>query len=232
MRSSRSFNERYFKKLSGKVLLLLLAFIGALAIFGIVIHEVVWEREDAADNRIFASLAPLTEPTLTSFMKNVTYCASSTFLQIAYGVLVLYHLLQKNWKRAVEIGIIGVGGYLINYAMKISFQRPRPPHPLIDPLHNFSFPSGHATSAFIFYGLLVYLISKTRIPEALKYTAGTLLISFALLIGFSRVYLRVHYPSDVLAGLCIGLAWLALCIGLMERLKKKSDQEEMTQRAA
>ncbi|RYZ24542.1 MAG: phosphatase PAP2 family protein [Chitinophagaceae bacterium] len=225
MRNSKGFLRRYLEKLSGSVLLLLLLFVGALGFFVYIMHEVLWEKEEEIDLAVFAFLAPHRDPGLTAFMKSITYCASSTFLQIGYGILVLSYLLQKNWKRAVEIGVVGIGGYAINYFMKLSFQRQRPPGPLIDPLHNFSFPSGHATSAFIFYGLLVYLISKTKLPRPYKYGSGVLLIAFALLIGFSRVYLRVHYASDVVAGLCIGAAWLLLAIGLMERLKKKSDRE-------
>ena len=105
----------------------------------------------------------------------------------------------------------------------MSFRRVRPPNPLIDGLENFSFPSGHATSAFIFYGLLTYLVWKTEIPKLYKYIIGAILITFSLLIGFSRIYLRVHYPSDVLAGICIGFAWLILTVWLFERLKRKSD---------
>ncbi|WP_165871424.1 phosphatase PAP2 family protein [Flaviaesturariibacter flavus] len=188
-------------------------------------HEVLWKKEVQADQLVFTYLAPRRDDGLTAFMKAVTYCASGTFLQIAYSILVLNYLLRRNWKRAVEVGVIGIGGYVINFFMKDAFQRQRPPGPLIGPLHNFSFPSGHATSAFIFYGLLVYLIFKTKIPRPYKYVAAVLLPAFALLIGFSRVYLRVHYASDVVAGLCIGLAWLLLAIGLMERLKKRSDRE-------
>ena len=110
--------------------------------------------------------------------------------------------------------------------MKLFFQRVRPPDPLIAPLQNFSFPSGHATSAFIFYGLLAYLIWKTDLNRTYKYLIATVLIIFSLLIGFSRVYLRVHYPSDVVAGFCIGFSWLVVTISLFTRLKKKADVEE------
>lgn len=158
-------------------------------------------------------------------MKMVTYCASSTFLQIGYGMLAASYLLRKDWKRAMEIATIGLGGFVVNYVMKLSFKRVRPPDPLIEQLHNFSFPSGHATSAFIFYGLLAYLLWKTNLPKALKLVFGILLILFSLLIGFSRIYLRVHYPSDVLAGFCIGFAWLLLTIYLFERLKKQAGKE-------
>ncbi|WP_121355982.1 phosphatase PAP2 family protein [Flavisolibacter nicotianae] len=206
---------------------LLALFAGALFLFAFVAHEVLWEKEEAVDNSIFNFLsAHVISDGLTGFMKTVTYFASATFLQIAYGCLFILYLALKNIKRAFEIAAIGVGGFLVNYLMKLSFHRIRPAHPLIDPLNNFSFPSGHATSAFILYGLLSYLIWKTDIPKPFKYLICAILILFSLLIGFSRVYLRVHYPSDVVAGFCIGFAWLLLTIYLFERLKKKSDAEQ------
>lgn len=227
MQSSRSFLRSYLKKLPINLLVLVVLFSGALLFFVLVVHETLWEKEEQVDNYILGFLsAHVISNHLTGFMKAVTYFASATFLQIAYGCLFVLYLLMKNLKRAFEIASIGIGGFLINYVMKVSFRRIRPPHPLIDPLHNFSFPSGHATSAFIFYGLLAYLLWKTELPRPVKYIAGTLLILFSLLIGFSRIYLRVHYPSDVAAGFCIGFAWLLLSIYIMEKLKKKTGRQQ------
>jgi membrane-associated phospholipid phosphatase len=69
---------------------------------------------------------------------------------------------------------------------------------------------------------------KTNISYAYKLTLGSILILFSLLIGFSRVYLRVHYPSDVVAGFCLGFGWLLLCIVLLERLKKETHIEQVS----
>ena len=224
MHSTNTFNKQYFKKLSIGIIILLILFAAAIFFFVYIKHEVISEKEDGADMKFFAFLsANVISDNLTGFMKGVTYFASAMFLQMVYGALVLFYLLRKNWKRAVEIAAIGVGGFVVNYVMKLSFHRLRPPNPLIDKLENFSFPSGHATSAFIFYGLLTYLVWKTKIPKLYKYIIGTTLILFSLLIGFSRIYLRVHYPSDVLAGICIGFAWLILSVWLFEKLKKKSE---------
>ena len=226
MQSTKTFNKRYFKKLPLSLIILLTLFAAAIFFFVFIMHEVLWDKENAADNRVFSFLsANVISDNLTGLMKGVTYFASATFLQIAYGALVLLYLLLKKWKRALEIAVIGIGGFVVNYFMKLSFHRLRPPNPLIDKLENFSFPSGHATSAFIFYGLLTYLVWKTEILKLYKYIIGTILILFSFLIGFSRVYLRVHYPSDVLAGICIGFAWLILTVWLFEKLKKKSDHE-------
>ena len=226
MQSTKTFNKKYFKKLPLGITVLLILFAAAIFFFVFIVHEVLWEKEEVADNLMFAFLSTnVISDNLTGFMKGVTYFASATFLQIAYGALMLIYLLFQNWKRALEIAAIGFGGFVVNYLMKLSFHRLRPPNPLIDKLENFSFPSGHATSAFIFYGLLTYLVWKTRIPKFYKFIIGTMLILFSLLIGFSRIYLRVHYLSDVLAGICIGFAWLILTVWLFEKLKKKSDTE-------
>jgi membrane-associated phospholipid phosphatase len=227
MQSSKSFTESYLKKLPLGLSILLVLFAGALVSFAYVAHEVLWEKEEVFDQYIFNALsAHLIRPHLTSLMKGITYFASASFLQIAYAALFLLYFFSKNRKRALEIAGIGIGGFVVNYCMKLSFQRTRPPHPLMDPLQNFSFPSGHATSGFIFYGLLAYLVWKTSIPKVYKYLAVGTLILFSLLIGFSRVYLRMHYPTDVIAGFCIGFAWLLFSIYIMERMKKKTDKEQ------
>lgn len=226
MQSSNTFTKKYFNKLPLGLTILFILFACAIILFTYIMHEVLWAEEVKSDRRIFSFLAAnMINPGTTEFMKGVTYFASSTFLKIAYGVLIIIYLFRKDWKRSVEIGIIGLGGFLVNYLMKISFHRPRPDNPLIDKLHNFSFPSGHATSAFIFYGLIAYITWKSSIPKGYRLLLAFLLISFALLIGFSRVYLRVHYPSDVMAGFCIGFAWLVFTIWLFEKLKKKADKE-------
>jgi membrane-associated phospholipid phosphatase len=225
LRTDRFITE-YLKKLSGGAGLLLVLFIGSIILFGYVAHEVFLDQEEAFDQRAFHYLGKyVVSPGLTGFMKAITWCASKTFLQIAYGVVVLIYLFRKDWKRAAEIGVIGLGGFIINFVMKLSFQRDRPSDPMIDPLRNFSFPSGHATSGFIFYGLLAYLVWKSALPEWLRVTIISLLIIFSLTIGFCRVYLRMHYATDVIAGFAIGLSFLLFAIWMMEKFKERTDFE-------
>lgn len=226
MKSSSSFLKRYLRKLSGWLPLLLLLFLGAIFLFGLITHEVLLEEEEAVDHSIFKFLAQnLVTPTRTRFMEGVTFFASAHFLQVAYPLLGAVYLLGKDWKRALEVSVIGLGGYAVNYFMKWIFQRSRPADPLTEPLSNYGFPSGHAMSGFIFYGLLAYLVWKTHWPRGYKIAVAAALLLFSGLIGFSRVYLRLHYASDVVAGFCIGFAWLSLCILVLERLKKKTAVE-------
>jgi membrane-associated phospholipid phosphatase len=226
MKSTRPFVRSYFQKLPLRLAVALIVFIGTLLLFVFLVHEVLWQKEEAVDHQVFSFFdTHILSDDVTPLMKGVTYLASSTFLQISYALLVVFYLSRKELKRAVEISVLGLGGFLINYVMKLSFQRPRPADPLIEPLKNFSFPSGHATSAFIFYGLLAYLLWKTKMNQAAKLLLACVLLLLSILIGFSRVYLRLHYFSDVIAGFCIGFAWLMLAIYVFETLKKKTSRE-------
>jgi membrane-associated phospholipid phosphatase len=225
LKSSRKFVESYSKKLSLWIVVVITLFAAALISFTYISHEIFLDKEEQLDHQFFKILSPHINSPLTNVMEIITYGASSRFLQIGYALLVIGYLTKKNWKRAIEIAVIGLGGFVINYFMKLSFQRQRPADPLIEPLQNFSFPSGHATSGFIFYGLLVYLLWKSKLKQVYKYIFGAILLLIALLIGFSRIYLKLHYLSDVVAGFCIGFAWLAVAVWMMEKLKKKSDVE-------
>ena len=226
MQSTKQFTLRYLKKLPLGLLVVLALFAGVLFSFGYIIHEVIWEQENAADQHSYEFIEQnILSDGLTPIMKEVTWFASARFMQIAYLALILLYVIMRDWKRSIEITVIGLGGFAVNYFMKLWFARERPPGPLIDRLYNFSFPSGHATSALIFYGLCTYLLWKSKIPKVWKWVSAVILFLFSLLIGFSRVYLRVHYASDVLAGFCVGSAWLILIIFILEKLKKKSDKE-------
>lgn len=227
MKSSNTFIRQYVRKLSLWVVVLLVLFFGALWLFGAIVDEVIWEREEEIDHYVFSLLSRhVIDDGLTPLMEGVSFFASATFLQVAYPVLVILYLLQKDWKRSIEIGVVGLGGHAVNVFMKWLFKRPRPEDPLLaETLSHYGFPSGHSMSAIVFYGLLIYLIWKTGLALPYKYVVGFLLLLFCLLIGFSRVYLRVHFLSDVVAGYCIGFAWLVLSTVLMGWLKRRSGED-------
>ena len=145
-------------------------------------------------------------------MEGLTFLGSSTFLLPAYILLIIFYLYKKQRRRSIEILLIGALGILLNYLLKLFYHRTRPTGPLISPLQSFRFPSGHAMSAFIFYGLLTYLVLNTQLTRIYKLIATIFFIALALAVAFSRVYLRVHYPSDVIAGFCLGLSWFSFAI--------------------
>lgn len=116
----------------------------------------------------------------------------------------LIALWRGSRGRAVWLALVVIGGTLLNLALKQVFAAPRPdllPH--LDIVHTYSFPSGHAAGNMVFFGALAMLAIRRD-----AYVAAGLAV---LLIGVSRVWLGVHWPSDVLAGWIEGLGWLALC---------------------
>lgn len=132
-------------------------------------------------------------------------------------LVALFYALRREWLHTVLLIVAVVGGELLNAILKNIFVRPRPifTDPIVNAA-NASFPSGHAMQSLILYGLLTYFALQS-IPIAWKRSA--LIIGAAmliLLIGFSRLYLGVHYFSDVIGGYTAGTVWLTTCITAMD----------------
>ncbi|SHL48384.1 phosphatase PAP2 family protein [Hymenobacter psychrotolerans] len=144
-------------------------------------------------------------PALTSVVHFVTFFASLPFLAPA-GVLLPAALRWRGRKReALELLLAVAGSAILNQLLKMHFQRPRPTTALLAQL-GLSFPSGHAMIGMALYGCLAWLLWRHgRHP-----VWGLLLLLWAVLIGLTRVYLQVHYATDVLAGFAAGLLWLIL----------------------
>jgi len=103
--------------------------------------------------------------------------------------------------------------------LKQLFQRKRPLSPLLKAAKGLSFPSGHAIMAVTFYGLMIYILQHSITIDWLKWFAIILVIALIISIGFSRIYLRVHYASDVAAGFIIGLLWLLISLAVLKWLE-------------
>lgn len=203
----------YYRSLSPKIIISLLFFIASLFVLAQITDEIVLEKEEDIDLLVFKIFKThIVKAHLTEFMATVTNFAAVNFMIGATALLIIVLLFTKNYKKALFTAVTLLGGLLLIAGMKFGFERPRPPYPLLHKEETFSFPSGHATFSFIFYGTLAYFIWLTDILKSWKYIIMTLLVCFSLLIGLSRIYLRVHYASDVLAGFCLGYSWLFLMI--------------------
>lgn len=139
------------------------------------------------------------------------------------GVLVLvtcgvatYLILERKRHAALLLVVATSTGLVISQLAKLGFARPRPDlEPVSTIVMTASFPSGHSTMAAIVYLTCGVLIASYRQRRFVKTYVIVLAAMLSLLVGFSRVYLGVHWPSDVLAGLCLGAAWALLCwVGL------------------
>ncbi len=198
-------------------------FILCLILFFWLAREVLPGKELKFDSRAFAWADERASPSLTEFIKGVTFLASRNFITGAGLMLIGYFLFVKKHKwYSLKIPVIAVGSISLNLILKYLFNRPRPLVPHLVESYGLSFPSGHAMISASFYGLLIYLVWKNVEVPAWRFLLITLLVLLILCIGFSRVYLHVHYATDVLAGLAAGLGWVILANFLLSRMEKFS----------
>ena len=145
-------------------------------------------------------------------VRDFTSLGSTTVLTVVTLLAVGYLAMDGKRAAALFVLLAVTGGGILSFALKIGFDRPRPS--LVDHLvdvHTLSFPSGHAMGSAVTYLTLGVLIVRTENKRRIKvYVLGVALM-LTLLIGLSRIYLGVHWPTDVLAGWCAGSAWALLC---------------------
>jgi undecaprenyl-diphosphatase len=151
-------------------------------------------------------------PTLTHAMRGVTRLGEAWFL-IPLGLLLAAILVRRGRTRsAIALASAAVGAEVWVQMLKAIVQRVRPdaffglPQP-----ENYSFPSGHAMTSACFYGALAAILAAGSARKAVYWAGG---VAAPLLIGFSRVYLGVHYPTDVLAGYAAAIVWLTIIFHL------------------
>jgi undecaprenyl-diphosphatase len=156
-------------------------------------------------------------PGLTTFMREMTYLGTGSVVMVVVGVaaLFLWHTEHKHSARLLLASTLG--GIILNNSLKLLFHRDRPSvFEWGTPTASSSFPSGHAMSATVVYGTVAYLVArlqKHRVSRVLTLTGAFILI---LTICFTRLYLGVHYPSDVLGGIVVGLGWAGFCMATLE----------------
>jgi membrane-associated phospholipid phosphatase len=155
------------------------------------------------------------------WVEGVTFLASRNCITALALALIGYFLvLRRHRWYTLLVPVVALGSITLNLLLKLTYQRPRPLLPLVSAA-GLSFPSGHAMISASFYGLLIYLVqTHIRRHPRLRWVLTGLLAALILLIGLTRVYLRVHYASDVLAGFAAGLVWLVVAIPLLSRMER------------
>lgn len=147
-------------------------------------------------------------PAVTNIMKAITLFGGPGIL---FGtiVIVIGLLAYKRNKRSVVFLSLMITGVILNVLLKFLFARERPSDARLVDEYFYSFPSGHAMNSFIFYGSIAYMFFHYTRDRVLGIAVSVALSILILLIGISRIYLGVHYPSDVLAGYLAGAWWFA-----------------------
>jgi len=211
--------------LIGSIAILLL-----LVVFMKLASEVFEGETQGFDRQILLALrdpADLAHPIgprwMLSAALDITALGSATVLGLTVFAVAGFLLLQGLWRRALFVTAASLGGWFLNSSLKQLFQRPRPdvvPH--LREAMSLSFPSGHAlTSAAVYLtlGALSMHIAQRRLTKV--YCISMAMLATAM-VGVSRIYLGVHYPTDVLAGWLIGLSWALMCWMIERSLERRA----------
>ncbi|MGI8992233.1 MAG: phosphatase PAP2 family protein [Bryobacteraceae bacterium] len=202
---------------------LLLAVLSVL--FFAWLGEEVLENDTARfDDRVRALVHSEAKPGLTEAMKVTSDVGSPIAVSVlTLAVFAIFWRLRKR-RDAVLLAAAVLGASIVDYALKVSFHRVRPvpffslPTPL-----TFSFPSGHSMLAFCFYTALAYLLCSHIAAAGKRVAIWTCAVAIFLLIGLSRIYLGVHYPSDVIAGYAAGSVWIGTIYTAEQILKRRAN---------
>jgi undecaprenyl-diphosphatase len=201
-----------------------LVLVSAGWLFGGITEDVVsgdpLTRVDGVVASWFASHAT---PALTPAMLSISRVHGPIAMAAMICGIALFLTGKRQWLWLVTFLIAVPGGVLLNALVKEIIHRPRPLSELVLTLTTYSFPSGHAAAATLFYGFLAtYVIVRLR-AWRWRVLVATIAFFVVVLVGLSRIYLRAHYLSDVLAGMAEGVAWLALCLTAMNTLRRRTD---------
>jgi undecaprenyl-diphosphatase len=184
----------------------------------------------AFDTRILRALRsaddpakPIGPPWVESSLIDLTSLGSPAVLALVVLAVVGFLLLQGRRRTAIAVTLTCFSGEIVDNAMKHAFNRPRPTVvPALREVWSTSFPSGHAMESAIVYltlGAMLMRVANRRITKVYCMTVAVLLTA---IVGISRVWLGVHYPTDVLGGWLIGFVWASICWLATERVEARA----------
>ena len=190
--------------------LLFAVFIGCSILFVNIADELSGDDLHHFDMTIIqvvqGSINDLSTRVLT-FITNLGSVKGNIMLVIVFSILLI---VRKRFYSVLFLVIVTLSGGYVNHFLKWIFQRERPSlNPLVQE-NGFSFPSGHSMSSFILYGALMIIATRITKNWPIRIAVYTICLFMIFTIGYSRIYLGVHYPSDVIAGYIAGCAWLAI----------------------
>lgn len=213
----------FFKKLSlfsVEVFILIFVFFVALITFILLAKNIFVGNTYFFDANAFVFIDARVSNINTEVMEFFTFLGTHTFLIPANLLLIawFFFIKKKRWW-SIKIPAVALSSLLLMFLLKLIFERPRPSGPLLAEASGFSFPSGHALMSVSFYGLLLYIIFQSVKNTLLRICFATFFIFLILMIGFSRIYLRVHYASDVIAGFSVGITWLIVSLWILSKIE-------------
>lgn len=185
----------------------------AAAVFAQIAHAVVKGQTQQFDTAILRWMGSIGAPWLDAAALEVTALGARVVVYMVVLVASVFMWQSRHHYSAALLWVSVIGSGLINSVLKLTFNRPRPD---VFPWRTqhvglASFPSGHAMTSIVVYGTLAFLVARLAPTRWLRRLVWIVAILVIVLVGLSRLYLGVHYPSDVLAGFLIGAAWAIIC---------------------
>jgi undecaprenyl-diphosphatase len=201
-------------------ILSLLLFSGVIILLVFILRKPL-KKYKRIDLGIFDRLQARVNPGRNKWMLFITFLGRAEFLIPANLLLIFFFLFvtKQNWF-SIRVLTIALSSLVLMFLFKTLFHRKRPLQPLLNAAKGLSFPSGHAIMAVTFYGLLLYIFLGTIDADIWRWIVSGIVVLLIILIGYSRVYLRVHYASDVLAGFIIGFVWLTISLTVLNNLEQ------------
>ncbi len=217
-----------------RLLLSMLGFVFCVWTFVVLAGAVTQKRTDTLDARLLRFFrdphdlaAPRGPEWLPEAIRDITALGSAPVLAL-FVLAVAGSLIVRRQHHGLALLLVAtLGGEALNLALKGFYDRPRPdlvPH--LTQVDSSSFPSGHAQESAVIYFTLAAMLARLVEPQRLKLYFLGLAALFSFLVGMSRVYLGVHYPSDVLAGWTAGLAWAVLSWTVASYLQRQGTVEQ------
>lgn len=207
------------KENNKKIALIYIIVFVCILSFVFIISSIQNNKINKIDNYIYSSIIILKSDITTNIFKSITFLCSVSFILVL--VLFLFLVIKnKNYPIILSLNLIGI--VVINNITKYIFLRERPVGISLIEETGYSLPSGHSMTSLAFYGYVIYLIYKNINNKWIKWTSIFTLSINIIFIGISRIYLGVHFASDVIAGQLLALIYLILFIHF---IKIKQDKE-------
>ncbi len=165
------------------------------------------------DTSLSLWLYSLRSPILTTLMSLISFFGQEVAITLAVAVVVVF-LIKRHQREAVLFTLTLAAEGIFNAVLKNWIERPRPTFAAVTVINEYSFPSGHSSNAFVFYALAAYFAYHFTGKKKLSFAIAIISALIIILVGVSRVYLGVHYPTDVLAGYLVGFWWFLTMIVL------------------
>jgi undecaprenyl-diphosphatase len=206
----------------------LLAAVIVTVLFAVLASEMREGETQRFDDALRMTVYGVASPRATTVFRAITQLGSPLFLLPLTIVFSLIFLRLRRIRGAILLTATMVGVSLLNWILKAVFQRPRPlPFFGLTVPASYSFPSGHSLAAFCFYGALAALVTarmRSTFWSALVWAGAVVVI---VGVGFSRLYLGVHYPSDIIGGYATGFVWV-LTVASADRMFRRADKRGVT----